>query len=189
MQIKTLSILLASALSMSAFAASEKFTLDSNHTFPSFEVSHLGFSITRGYFQDTSGSLELDRAAKSGKLEAIIKTGSVISGPEKLGEHLKSKDFFNAAEFPTATLKAEAFKFEGENPVEAQGSLTMLGVSKAVTLKITPMKCDMRMGRDFVCGADVTTTIKRSEWGMSKMLPFVGDEVKIAVQVEAVKQK
>lgn len=189
MQAKLIATLLATGLSAAAFAAPEKFVLDATHTFPSFEVNHLGFSVMRGFFRDTTGTLELDTAAKTGKLEAVVKTTSLMAGQDALIEHLKSKDFFNVAEFPTATVKADKFSFDGEKPVKAEGSLTLLGVTKPVTLNITPMKCDVRMGKDFVCGADVSTTIKRSDWGMKAYVPFVGDDVKITVEVEAVKQK
>lgn len=189
MQAKLIATLLATGLSAAAFAAPEKFVLDSTHTYPSFEVNHLGFSVTRGMFGETEGTLELDRAAKTGKLAATIKTTSLYTGLAAREDHLKGKDFFNVAEFPTAVVKADKFTFDGDKPTKAEGTLTLLGVTKPVTLNITPMKCDMRMGKDFVCGADVTTSIQRSEWGMKAYVPFVGDEVKIAVQVEAVKQK
>ncbi|GAB3268584.1 YceI family protein [Chitinimonas naiadis] len=189
MQTKLIATLIAAGLSAASFAATEKFVLDSTHTYPSFEINHLGFSITRGMFKDTEGTLDLDRAAKSGKLEATIKTTSLETGFDKRDEHLKGKDFFNVAEFPTAVVKADKFSFDGEKPVKAEGTLTLLGVTKPVSLTITPLKCDMRMGKDFVCGADVAAVIKRSEWGMKAYVPFVGDEVKIAVQVEAIKQK
>lgn len=189
MQTKLTALLIATALSATALAAPEKFVLDTTHTYPSFEVNHLGFSITRGFFKETEGTLELDRAAKTGKLEATIKASSIETGLGKRDDHLRGKDFFNVAEFPTAVVKADKFTFEGDKPVKAEGNLTMLGVTKPVTLNITPMKCDMRMGKDFVCGADVTTVIKRSDWGMKAYVPFVGDDVKITVQVEAEKQK
>ncbi|WP_269531151.1 YceI family protein [Chitinimonas sp. BJYL2] len=189
MQSKLLATLIATGLSAGAFAAPEKFVLDATHTYPSFEVSHLGFSITRGFFKETEGTLELDRAAKTGKLEATIKTTSIETGLDKRDEHLRAKDFFNVAEFPTAVIKVDKFTYNGEQPVKAEGTLTLLGVTKPVALDIKPFKCDMRMGKDYVCGADVTTTIKRTDWGMKTYVPFISDEVRIAVQVEAVKQK
>lgn len=180
---------LAATLSLSALAAPEQFELDSTHTYPSFEISHLGFSPQRGFFKETEGTLTLDRAAKTGSIEATIKAASIETGFGKRDEHLRKPDFFNVEKHPTLTFKAQDFKFDGENPVEASGSLTMLGVTKPVVLKIQPMKCDKR-GSDqkFVCGGDVTTTIKRSEWGMKTFLPFIGDEVKISIQVEAMKK-
>lgn len=182
--------LLAAGLSLTTLAATEKFNLDPTHTFPSFEVNHLGFSIMRGYFQDTVGTMELDREGKTGKLEAVVQTTSIMAGQQSLIERLKGKEFFNTAEFPSATIKVDTFKFDGDKPVEAQGSLTLLGVSKSITLKINHVRCDTRaMDKQFICGADVSTTIKRSDWGMKAYVPFVGDEVKILVEVEAVRQK
>jgi polyisoprenoid-binding protein YceI len=147
----------------------------------------MGFSITRGFFKDTTGTLELDREAKSAKLEATIKVDSIETGVDKLNEHLKNKEFFNAAEFPTVVVKADKFTFDGDKPTKAEGTLTLLGVTKPVVLDIAFMKCDTRFDKKFDCGAEVTTTIKRSDWGMKTYVPYVGDDVKIAVQVEAVK--
>jgi polyisoprenoid-binding protein YceI len=189
MKTRLLTTLTAAALAAGAFAAPETFDFDVTHTYPSFEVDHLGFSVTRGFFKETTGTLTLDREARTASVEATIKTPSIETGMDKRDEHLKGKDFFNVAEFPTATVKADTFTFDGDKPVAAQGTLTMLGVTKPVTLKINFRKCDMRMGRDFVCGADVFTTIKRSDWGMKAYVPFISDDVKIAVQVEAVRRK
>ncbi|WP_374352167.1 YceI family protein [Chitinimonas sp.] len=186
MQSKLIVSLLSAALAAAAFAAPEKLVLEPTHTKPTFEVNHLGFSTTRGFFKDTSGTLELDRAAKTGKLEASIKAASIVTGVDKLDDHLKSKDFFNVAEFPAVTVKADKFTFDGDKPTKAEGSLTLLGVTKPVVLNIAFNKCDTRFtDQKFVCGAEVTTTIKRSEWGMKTYVPAVGDDIKIAVQVEA----
>jgi polyisoprenoid-binding protein YceI len=187
MKTKLFVSLVAAAIAGVAFAAPEKFTLDPTHTKPEFAVNHLGFSITRGFFKDTSGTLDMDREAKTAKLEATIKIDSIETGVDKLNEHLKSKDFFNAAEFPTALVKADKFTFDGDKPTKAEGTLTLLGVTKPVTLDIAFMKCDTRFDKKFDCGAEVTTTIKRSEWGMKAYVPYVGDDVKLTVQVEAVK--
>lgn len=187
---KSTAAILATAVSISALAAPEKFDLDATHTFPSFEVNHMGFSVMRGFFQETSGSMELDREAKTGKLAAVIQTNSIIAGQQALIDRLKGGEFFNTAEFPTATVKIDNFKFEGDKPVEAQGKLTLLGISKSITLQINQPRCDTRaLDRKYICGADVSTTIKRSDWGMKAYVPFVGDDVKIRVEVEAVRQK
>lgn len=187
---KTIAALVAGSLSLSAVAAVENFDFDVTHTYPSFEVNHLGFSITRGFFKENKGTLTLDREAKKGSVEVVIDAKSIETGLAKRDEHLRAKDFFNIEQFPTVSFKSSNFKFDGANPVEAAGELTMLGVTKPVTLKINPMKCDIRfVDKNYVCGADVTTTIKRSEWGMKAYVPFVGDDVKIAVQVEAVRKQ
>lgn len=188
MQTKLIFSLLAATLAGAVFAAPEMLTLDPAHTKPEFAVSHFGFSTTRGFFKDTTGTLEIDRDAKTAKLEAVVKTTSIETGLDKLNEHLSSKDFFNVAQFPTATVKADKFTFDGDKPTKAEGTLTLLGVTKPVVLDIAFTKCGTRAtDHKFDCGAEVTTTIKRSDWGMTTYVPFIGDDVKITVQVEAVK--
>ncbi|MCB6183580.1 YceI family protein [Leeia sp. TBRC 13508] len=179
--------LLASS-SVGAFAA-DTYQLDSTHTYPTFEISHMGYSITRGTFDKTSGTLSLDLAAKKGSLEAVIDTTSLDTGFDKRDEHLKSPDFFNVEKFPTATVKADKFVFEGDKLVAAEGSLTLLGVSKPVKLNVVSFKCaPSPMTKKDTCGAEVVANIKRSDFGMTTYLPAVGDDVKISVQVEAVKK-
>jgi polyisoprenoid-binding protein YceI len=188
MQTRILATLLAAGLSAFAAAAPEKLVLDSHHTKPEFAVSHLGFSTMRGFFKDTTGTLELDRDAKTAKLEAVIKAKSVETGIDGLNEHLQKPEFFNAAQFPTVVVKADKFTFDGDKPVKAEGTLTMLGVTKPITLNIAFNKCDVRgVDNKFDCGAEVTTTIQRSDWGMKAYVPYVGDEVKITVEVEALR--
>ena len=179
--------LVAAALGSAAFAA-DTYQLDATHTYPSFEVSHFGYSITRGRFDKTSGSIKLDLAAKSGSLDAVIDTTSLTTGYDKRDAHLKSPDFFNVEKFPTATIKADKFVFQGDKLVAAEGNLTMLGVTKPVKLNVENFKCAMHpMMKKDVCGAEVSTQIKRSDFGMMTFLPAIGDDIKISVQVEAVK--
>ena len=83
---------IAAATSVSAAAAPESFTVDPRHTFPSFEVSHLGFSTQRGRFDKTSGKIMLDRAAQKGSIEIVVDTASVDTGLDKLEEHLRGED-------------------------------------------------------------------------------------------------
>src|SRR5258705_6997356 len=91
--------------SLAAMAETETFTVDPRHTFPAFEVGHLGYSIQRGRFNKTSGKITLDTAAKTGSAEIIIETASVSTGEPKLEEHLRAPDFFDAAKHPTAILR------------------------------------------------------------------------------------
>ncbi|MDK2123208.1 YceI family protein [Parachitinimonas caeni] len=172
-----------------ALAAPETFDLDATHTYPSFEVSHLGFSNTRGFFTNSSGTLTLDREAKTGKVDVTIQTASLNTGFEKRDTHLRSKDFFNVEKFPTAQFKSETFKFDADKPVEAQGTLTMLGETKPVSLKIEQLKCAVRASdQKYICGAEVKATIKRTDWGMKYGVPFIGEEVKLNVQVEGARK-
>jgi len=188
MKFRLLAAAIAASVSFSAFAATESFEFDATHTYPSFEVSHFGFSLVRGLFKDSHGTLTLDRDAKTGSVDVIIEAKSIETGFAKRDDHLRSKDFFNVAEFPTLTFKAANFKFDGSNPVEAVGDLTMLGVTKPVTLKINPLKCGDRMDKKYVCGADVTALIKRSDWGMKTYVPSIGDDIKITIEAEAMRK-
>lgn len=169
-----------------AFAAPENYVIDSGHTFPSFEVNHLGFSTHRGRFNKTTGKVTLDAAAKSGSLEVTIDAASIDTGGEKLEAHLKAEDFFNVAKYPTLTFKGSKFTFDGDKPVAVEGEFTMLGVTKPLKLAINNFKCGPHpFSKKPVCGAEVTGSIKRTDFGMKYGVPAVGDDIKLIIQVEA----
>ena len=185
---QVLTVLICGAISAPVFAAPETYTIDSSHTFPTFEVSHLGFSTHRGRFNNTSGQIVIDSAAKSGSIEVKIDTASVDTGGEKLETHLRAEDFFNVEKFPAMTFKSNKLNFNGDTLVAAQGELTLLGISKPVTLTIASFKCGNHpVNKKAMCGAEASATIKRSDFGMKYGVPAVGDEVKLNIQVEAYK--
>lgn len=175
------------ALPLTAFAA-DSYTIDPAHTYPHFSINHLGFSTMQGRFDDTSGKVTLDRAAKSGSVEIAIKTASVSTGFAKRDEHLKSPDFFNAAEFPSVTYKSTAMHFKGDIPSSVDGNLTISGITKPVTLTIDSFNCGTHpMNKKDMCGAAASAQIKRSDFGVKYGLPAVGDDVKLAFEIEAIK--
>ncbi len=179
---------LFAALAAPVFAAPDTYTIDSKHTFPTFEVNHLGYSIQRGRFDKTSGTITLDLAAKTGSADITIETGSINMGFDEWNQHMGDEKFFNVAKFPAMTFKSSKFKFKGDKLVEVDGDLTLLGATKPVKLKVDLFKCAMHpMMKKDACGANATTTIKRSEFGMGAYVPMVGDEIKIAFGIEAVK--
>lgn len=168
--------------------AAESYTIDPSHTYPHFSISHLGFSTMQGRFEKSSGKVTLDRAAKKGSVEIAIEAASISTGWAKRDEHLRGPDFFNAAEFPSVTYKSSAVKFQGDSPSSVEGTLTLLGVSKPVTLSIDAFKCGANpMTQKELCGAAASTQIKRSDFGMTYGLPNVGDEIKLVFEVEAYK--
>lgn len=178
------------ALPLTAFAA-DSYTIDPPHTYPHFSISHLGFSTMQGRFDDTSGKVTLDRAAKSGSVEITIRTASISTGFAKRDEHLKSPDFFNAAEFPAITYKSTAVHFKGETPSSVDGNLTISGVTKPVTLDIDAFNCGTDpmdpLKQKQKCGAAASAQIKRSDFGVKYGLPAVGDDVKLVFEIEAIK--
>ena len=181
------SIVVAALFAVPVIAA-DTYTNDPAHTYPTFEVSHLGFSTMRGRFNKTAAKITLDKAAKTGSVEATIDAASLDTGWPKRDEHLRSGDFFNVEKFPTVTFKSDSFKFDGDKVVTVPGQLTMLGITKPVTLQIANFKCAPHpMLKREDCGAELSTTIKRSDFGMSFGLPAVGDDIKIAIELEAIK--
>jgi polyisoprenoid-binding protein YceI len=175
------------ALPLSALAA-DSYTIDPNHTFPNFTINHLGFSTMHGRFDKTSGAITLDRAAKSGSVEVSIETASVSTGFAKRDDHLKSPDFFNAAEFPSITFKSTAIHFKGDTPASVDGNLTISGVTKPVTLTIDAFNCGANpMNKKEECGAAASTQIKRSDFGVKYGVPNIGDDVKLEFEIEAIK--
>ena len=139
---------------------------------------------------DQTGSVTLDKAGKSGKVEITIDTGSINTGTEAFNKHLQSKDFFNSAEFPTAKFVADKFSFNGDKVSEVQGTLTLLGKTNPVTLKATNFGCYQNpMLKVEVCGGDFETTIVRSQYGMPWGLNFgFSDTVRLVIQAEGIKQ-
>jgi polyisoprenoid-binding protein YceI len=186
---KTLIAALALSFSASAFAAPETFVIDDTHTFPSFSYSHLGFSVQMSRFNKTSGKVVMDKAAKTGSVDVTIDMKSVDTGSSLFNEHIQGEDFLDTAKFGTATFKSTGVKFEGDKPVAVDGNLTIKGVTKPVTLKVTHFHAMQHpMKKKDAIGANATTTIKRSEFGAGKHAPYVGDDVTISIAIEAVKE-
>jgi polyisoprenoid-binding protein YceI len=178
---------ISAALPLSALAA-DSYTIDPPHTFPHFSINHLGFSTMQGRFDKTSGNVTLDRVAKTGSVEIAIETASVSTGFAKRDEHLKSPDFFNAAEFPNITYKSTAIHFKGDTPSSVDGNLTISGVTKPVTLTIDAFNCGTNpMSKKDECGAAASAQIKRSDFSVKYGLPNVGDDVKLVFEIEAIK--
>lgn len=178
---------LAAMVSASALAAPVTYVLDPSHTYPSFEADHMGgLSVWRGKFTATSGKVVYDKVAKSGAIDVTVDMSSIDFGMPKLNEHAKSAEIFDTTKFPTATYSGKFTKFNGSGPAEAEGTLTMHGVTKPVTLIINSFLCKPNpMSKKEVCGADASATFNRSDFGVS-----FGDkygfkqEVKLQIQVE-----
>lgn len=186
MKSKIALICLLAAGTSSTFA--QTYNIDPSHTYPSFEADHMGISFWRGKFEKTTGTVVLDRAAKTGTLDIVIDASTVDFGHTKMNEHARNKDLFDVEKYPTITYKSKSIKYEGDTPVAVDGELTLLGVTKSVPLKINKFKCIQHpMLKREVCGADASAEFKRSDFGMNFGLPKFSPEVKLAIQVEAVK--
>lgn len=183
-------LLLTALLATAGFAQAQSATyaIDPTHTFVTFEAKHFGTSTIRGRFDKKEGSVSLEKG-KSGKAEITIDMSSVSTGVGPLDGHLKSKDFFNAAEHPTAKFVGDKFAFSGDKVTTVAGTLTFLGKTQPATLTATNFNCYANpMLKREVCGGDFETTIQRTQFGNNYGVPGIPDTIKLLIQVEAVKQ-
>ncbi len=188
-QIKKLSLATAlfAALAGSAIAAPVTYNVDGSHTFPRFSYSHFGLSTQLSSFKNTSGKVVFDAEAKTGSVDITIDMKSVNTGFEDFNGHIQGEDFLDTAKFPTATFKSTKVTFEGDKPKSIDGVLTIKGVSKPVTLTVTSfLAMPHPMMKKPAIGANAFTTIKRSEFNAGKFAPYVGDEVRIDIALEAI---
>ncbi|MFN4266906.1 MAG: YceI family protein [Aquabacterium sp.] len=184
-------VLAAATLAAGAVsAAPSTYVIDPTHTFVTFEAKHFGTSTNRGRFDKKSGQVTLDRAAKKGSVDITIDMASINTGTAAFDGHLKSKDFFQVETHPSARFVGDKFTFKGDKLTSVAGTLTMLGQSQPVTLTLADFNCynNPRLDNREVCGGDAETTIKRSAFGMNYGLPFIPDDIKLVIQVEAIKQ-
>ncbi|MBL8512098.1 MAG: polyisoprenoid-binding protein [Betaproteobacteria bacterium] len=187
--IRQIVLALSATLSLAAIAAPETYVLEGSHTFPRFEYNHFGYSIQSSRFDKTTGKIVIDRAAKTGSADVSIDVKSVNTGSDKLNEHLKSDDFFNAEKFPVITFKSSSFKFEGDKLAAINGNLTIKGITKPVTLAVSSFLCMQHpISKKDACGANASTKIKRTDFDAGKYAPYVGDEVTLNIAVEALKE-
>ena len=181
--------ILAISVAATTQALAGTYAVDPSHTNASFEANHYGTSTNRGRFGKVEGTVQFDRQAKTGAVNVSIDVAGLSTGTAALDKHLLSADFFNAAANPVAKFSGDKLSFNGDKVTEVAGALTMMGKSNPVTLKASNFNCyQSPMLKREVCGGDFETTIQRGEFGMSYGLPFIPNDIKLVIQVEAVKQ-
>jgi len=180
-----LSCLWCGLLCGAAQAAPESFAIDPGHTFPLFEVRHLGIATQRGRFNKTSGTVTIDTDAGTGSADIRIDARSVSTGNEELDRMLRGAFYFAVVDHPEITYRATAMHFEGGKPVRVEGELRFLGVTRQVALSVSGFGC-MRFPLPR-CGADLSASFRRSDFGLTAMANFVGDEVTMLIQAEMVR--
>ncbi len=191
---KTLFAAVATALFTTlatAQAQAPTYAIDPTHTFVNFEVSHFGTSTNRGRWDRKDGTVQFDRAAQTGRVEITIDMASISTGVPPFDNHLKSADFFNAAQHPTAKFVGDKLVFAGDKLSAVEGTLTLLGKTQPVRLKASRFNCYTNpIFKREVCGGDFEATIQPSKWGLAAAyIPSVmTDSVRLLVQVEAIKQ-
>ena len=170
----------------SAVAAPVTYTVDGSHTFPRFSYSHFGYSTQLSSFGKTTGTVVFDAQAKTGAVDIVIDTTTDNTGFADFNGHIQGEDFLDTAKFPKATFKSTKVVFEGDKPASIEGQLTIKGVTKPVTLTVTSFQAMPHpMMKVPALGANAFVTIKRSEYNAGKYAPYVGDEVRIDIAIEA----
>jgi polyisoprenoid-binding protein YceI len=173
----------------SAVAAPVTYGVDGTHTFPRFSYSHFGYSTQLSSFSKTTGKVVFDAEAKKGSVDIVIDMKSVSTGFADFNEHIQGEDFLDTAKFPQATFKSTQVIFEGDKPKSIEGQLTIKGVTKPVTLTVTSFQAMPHpMMKKPALGANAFTVIKRSEFNAGKYAPYVGDDVRIDIAIEAMAQ-
>lgn len=173
----------------SALAAPKTFEIDGSHTFPRFSYSHFGYSTQVSRFDNTTGTVVFDADAKTGSVDITIDMKSVNTGFADFNGHIQGEDFLDTAKFPKATFKSTKVNFQDGKPASIEGQLTIKGVTKSVTLTVTSFQAMPHpMLKKEAIGANAFTVIKRSEFNAGKYAPYVGDEVRIEVSLEAMQK-
>jgi polyisoprenoid-binding protein YceI len=168
-------------------ALADTYTLDKDHTYPSFEFSHMGISVWRGKFTKTSGKLTLDRAAHTGSINVVVNTDSISFGNAKMDTAAVTADWFNVEWHPTMNFQG-SLRFEGDVPVAVEGTLNMLGTTRPLILKINQFKCIPHpIFRREVCGAVAEGELNRADYGMKLYSDGEAGKVRLHITAEALK--
>lgn len=170
-------------------AAPVSYTIDPDHTYPSFEADHMGgLSTWRGKFDRTHGTVSLDRAAGSGHVDIRVDLSSVDFGQARLNAYAKGDQLFDVTRHPQATYSGELAGFSGGVPSRVVGNLSLHGVTRPLELKIDAFKCMPHpMLKREVCGADALATFERDDFGLDAGKTYgFSMAVTLRIQVEAI---
>lgn len=189
-RLKSLAALMLAAQAFNAGAAEESFTIDHTNTLPSFEVGHMGFATQRGHFNRTRGVVVMDEQKKSGKVDITIDAGSISTGIRQLDQVLREVDYLNVSRHPSLSFQSSQFKFNRDKLVAVDGTFTMLGISRPISLKVTHYECGIDIATSkYICDVDAEASFKRSDYGMTKYFPVVSDDVKLKIKVKAARDQ
>ncbi|WP_019673609.1 YceI family protein [Psychrobacter lutiphocae] len=184
----TLTVALLTGLSVVASAAT--YEIDPHHAHVRFSVDHFGTSTNAGGFYNLSGVVEYEPEAQKGFVGITIPMGSLSTGIKAFDNHLKSADFFNVEQYPTAYFQSTNWQFNGDKVAAVTGNLTLLDQTHPVTLTATKFNCyDNPMLKTQVCGGDFETTIDRTKWGIDTLTDGgMMKDIKLKIQIEAGKK-
>lgn len=183
---------LAAVAVLPAFAKSEGYTLDAVHSSVTFRIKHLNVGFIYGRFNTVSGSWKFDAenpSASSVKVE--VKTASIDTNNTQRDDHLRSPEFFGAAQFPTITFTSTAVKKADDTHFDVTGDLSMHGVTKSVTVRMEKTGTGTDPWGGYRMGFEGTLILNRSEFGITYGIDkgTLADEVRLTIAVEGTKDK
>lgn len=182
--------LAAGVLLPGAALAQQTYEIDPTHTYPNFTVDHLGFSLMHGRFNETTGTIVMDREGDGSSVSVTIQADSIDTGYDERDEHLRSGDFFDVENYPEITYESREVIFHDEDSATVLGELTLLGETRPVSLAVSAINCgENPMSGAATCGFNAYATINRSDFGMDYAVPAVGDQINIRIEAEGVVQE
>ena len=192
MRTSVFALAIAGLFATAAQAAPATYAIDPTHTFATFEIDHNGASTNRVRFDKKSGTVQFDKAGKSGKVEVALDMNSVNSGTAAFDKHLKSAEIFNAEKFPEAKFVSDKFVFDGDKLKEVTGQLTILDKTQPVTIKANKFTCypNAMLQKRETCGGDFEAVIDRTAFGVNYGVDYgFPKQVRLVMSIEAVKQQ
>jgi polyisoprenoid-binding protein YceI len=170
--------------------AAEKYDIDASHSGVVFGWNHFGFSNPTARFDKIEGSVLLDKAdLTKSSISVILPLEGLDTRVAKLDEELRGPDFLDAAKYPNITFKSNKIERTGESGLRITGNLTVHGVTKPVTLDAKVNKIGLfeipGVIKAQAAGFDATTVIKRSDFGVTKYVPAVSDEISVRITLDA----
>lgn len=188
---RIVTFLIAAALASTLIpgvALATNYKLDPDHTYPSLEFSHMGLSVWRGKFNRTTGTVTLDRVARTGTVSVQVNTGSIDFGLDSMHEYAVRPDWLDVAKYPAMTYTGPIV-FEGDRPVAVDGQLTLRGVTRPLKLTINSFACmEHPFYKKEACGADAEGQLNRADFGMTQYAEGEAGKVRLRIQVEALKE-
>jgi polyisoprenoid-binding protein YceI len=186
----TLASIIGLVTALPLYADAEKFSLDNQHSYVLWEIEHLGFSKQVGkWYVDGFVILDKEHPDQS-KVEATVNIANIVTGLPELDKHLKGKEFFDVVQFPKATFISNKVDVIDDTSAKVTGTLTLHGIAKPVVLMVKLNKTGKNLINDKTgVGFTATTSIKRSDFGMTTFLPSLGDDVTIQIGAEAYTDK
>ncbi len=170
-------------------AAAETYQVDPVHTYVLFRIKHLDVGYSYGRFVEPRGGFAYDTEGQGlSAIEMQVAAANVDTDVEKRDNHLRSPDFFDAEKHPDITFKSTGVQKTGEGRYEVTGDLTLLGVTRSVTVPAEATGAGDDPWGNYRMGFEAVFTVKRSDFGMDFMMNGLGDEVELTVSVEGIRQ-